>query len=69
MGNTPRRVRCTTALLEEMRSACKILARNPETKRLLGRPGKICKNNIKMNHKVKDFVSISWITLSRDLVL
>jgi hypothetical protein len=39
MDVSPRRVRCTTALLEEMRNACKILVRNPEIKRLLGSPG------------------------------
>jgi hypothetical protein len=66
MDISPRTVRCTTLLLDEMRNACKILVRTPEIKGLLGSPWQICENNIKMNHKVKGLESIGWIKLSKD---
>jgi hypothetical protein len=52
--------------MEEMRSAYKILVREPGKKRLLGRPRSKWENNIRMDLMEIGWEGVDWINLAQD---
>jgi hypothetical protein len=54
------------ARIGEKRNAYRILVGTPEGKRLLGRPGPIWDDNIKMDLREMEWDDIDWIHLAQD---
>jgi hypothetical protein len=50
----------------EKRNACRILVRNPEGKRPLGRPRRRWVNNIRMDLRETGWDGVDWINLAYD---
>ena len=50
----------------ERRGVFRVLVGKPEGKRPLGRPGRRCKDNIKMELKVVGCEGVDWIELAQD---
>jgi hypothetical protein len=54
------------ARLKERSGLYRVLVGNPEGKRLLGRPRRRCKDNIKINLKEVVCGAMDWIELAQD---